>query len=172
MLAHECGQTDETKPCLRTKPIARTKPVPKLSQKMVPALKRKLWKLVSAYIRRRETNDCFSCKKGGLEGSGWHAGHLFPAGSHNIIRFEPKNIHSQCFRCNINLRGNGAAYASAFIERYGIDEFNRLSALSRIQKKWLAYELQDLIDAIQKSDADYECLYAEKYGLNNEGGQA
>jgi hypothetical protein len=36
-------------------------------------------------------------------------------------------------------------------------------------KKWLAYELEELIAAIERGGADYECLYAEKYGLSNEG---
>jgi hypothetical protein len=164
LLAHECGQKDETKPCLR-KPIKRKKPPNKLSQKNLPKLKRKLWALLTAYVKDRDGNTCVSCGKGGLSGKGWHGGHLFPAGKHNIIRYDPKNVHSQCFNCNIDLGGNGAAYAVWHMDKYGMDEFKRLSTLSRHMKSWRSYEIQELIEALQKGGHYYESLYAEKYGL-------
>lgn len=153
------------------KPIARNyrpqrgKRPAKESKKHVPALKRRLWNLFRQYIRDRDGNVCVSCGKGGLEGKGWHAGHLFPAGQHNVIRFEPKNVSSQCYHCNMNLGGNGAAFAQTFIDRYGVEEFMRLSERSKVMKQWRAPELEELIAALEKSGADYEMLYAEKYGL-------
>ncbi len=148
-----------------SKPIKRGKPPKKLSQKDLPKLKRKLWTLFSAYVKDRDGNTCVSCGRGGLEGHGYQAGHLFPAGKHNVIRFDPKNVHPQCFNCNINLGGNGAAYAVWHIAKYGMDEFNRLSTLSRHMKSWRSYEIQELIEALQKGGHYYESLYAEKYGL-------
>jgi len=146
------------------KPLRRAR-ISKHRRSSLAALKRKLWKLFAAYVKERDGNTCFSCGRGGLAGSNWHAGHLFPAGSSSLIRWEPKNVHSQCYHDNINLGGAGAAYAVRFIERYGIDEFNRLSALSREMKAWKPYEIEALIAAIKRSGADYEMAYAELYGL-------
>ena len=129
------------------------------------ALKRKLWELFRMYVRKRDGNTCFSCGHGGLAATNWHAGHMFPAGGSSLLRYEPKNVHSQCYRCNVNLAGNGAAYAAHFLDVYGLPEFERLSALSRRLKAWRAPEIEALIAAIQRSGADYELAYAELYGL-------
>lgn len=153
---------------LRAAPIQRKSRPPKVRKTTLAALKRKLWKLFALYVKERDGNVCFSCGRESLVGSGWHAGHLFPAGSHNVIRLEPKNVHSQCYFCNINLGGNGAAYTARFLDRYGIDEFRRLDALSRRLKQWRSPEIEELIAALKRGGADYEILYAEKYGLSVE----
>lgn len=150
------------KPARKSKPRKRLRRQRKTS---LAALKRKLWAEFSAYVKARDGNVCISCGRGGLEGSNWHAGHLFSAGAHSLIRYHPKNVHSQCFRCNVNLGGNGAAYANEFWKRYGMDEFTRLFNLGRHIKKWTAPEVRDLIDALTRGGADYECLYAERYLL-------
>ncbi len=156
----------------RSKPIARSsKPIsrkvrPRRQRKTsLAALKRKLWLLFAAYVKERDGNSCISCPATGLEGHGWHAGHLFPAGAHAVIKYEPKNVHSQCFRCNINLGGAGAAYTVRFLDKYGVDEFNRLSRLSTKIKQWRAPEIEELIAALKRGGAEYEMFYAEKYGL-------
>lgn len=148
------------------KPIARTTRPRKQRKSSLASLKRKLWRLFGAYVKARDGNICFSCGRPGLSGSGWHAGHMFPAGSASLIRWEPKNVHSQCFRCNIDLGGNGAEYALRFMERYGVEEFKRLSGLSQRLKAWKPYEIEDLIAALERSPAEYESLYAEHYGLS------
>lgn len=129
------------------------------------ALKRKLWAAFSRYVKERDGAVCFSCGRAGLSGTNWHAGHMFAAGASSLLRYEPKNVHSQCYHCNINLGGNGAAYAQAFIAVYGMDEFMRLSNLSRKMKAWKPYEITELIEALQRGGADYEALYAERYTL-------
>jgi len=45
------------------------------------------------------------------------------------LYFHEKNVHCQCYRCNINLGGNGAVYANNFIERYGQEEFDEIIRL-------------------------------------------
>jgi hypothetical protein len=148
-----------------SKPIARNSRPRRQRKSSLACLKRKLWSLFSSYVKERDGNVCFSCGASGLESHGWHAGHLFPAGAHGIIRYEPKNVHSQCYRCNINLGGNGAAYSDRFIEVYGIEEFRRLSALSRTIKQWRAPEVEELIAALKRGGADYEMLYAERHAV-------
>lgn len=145
--------------------IRRKKRPRKQRKTNLAALKRKLWSLFAAYVKERDGNTCFSCGRGGLEGSGWHAGHLFPAGSHNVIRYDPKNVHSQCFHCNCNLGGNGAAYTARFLEKYGMPEFERLNRLSTKLKPWRAPEIEEMIAALKAHGAVYEGFYMERYGL-------
>lgn len=159
------------------KQIARTplkRGTKRIDRKTRPAKKRKtpMGKLLRTlrdkfhtYVKQRDGNTCFSCGRSGLEGLGWHAGHFLSAGKYGVIRYEPKNVHSQCYYCNINLRGNGGAYALAIIETYGVEELQRLQRKRREIKQWKRYEVEEMIAALDKGGADYECLYAERYGL-------
>lgn len=147
------------------RPIKRGKRPRRQRKSTLAELKRELWRLVSGYVKERDGNTCFSCGRGALTGRNWQAGHLFPAGMASLIRYEPKNVHSQCYHCNINLGGNGAAYADRFVGVYGFDEFARLARLARQTKAWRSPEIRELIAAIERSGAHYESLYAERYGL-------
>lgn len=147
------------------KRIASGKAPNPMSKKNLPKLKRKLWKLFSDYIKDRDGNTCFSCGRGGIEGSGWHAGHMFPSGDHAIVRYHPKNVHSQCFHCNINLGGNGAAYTERFLDVYGIEEFRRMCAIKSRERQWQPVEIMELIEALKRGGADFECFYEERYGV-------
>lgn len=143
--------------------IKRSRPK-RVSQKDVPRLKRKLWSLLSPAIKARDGNSCVSCDRKGLDGSNWHAGHLFPAGSHSATRFHPYNIHSQDYRCNISLSGNAAEYASWFISKYGLWFFERMRDASRPTKQWKAWELEILIEKIRINLEEYSKYYEETYG--------
>ena len=72
------------------------------------------------FVKKRDGNVCVSCGKGGLAGKGWHAGHFVKAEICNMkYRYDPRNIHSQCGRCNNWLDGNFIAYEKAMIKKYG-----------------------------------------------------
>lgn len=129
------------------------------------ALKRKLWALFAAYVKERDGNTCFSCGAGAIEGANWHAGHLFNAGGHSNVRYHPKNVHSQCGRCNCWLGGNGAAYALRFLDKYGPECMAQLDRLSRPTKAWKAHEVEDMIVALKTGGADYELLHAQRYEI-------
>lgn len=148
-----------------SKPIARRTRPRRERKTPLATLKRKLWCAFAAYVKERDGNTCFSCGATGLEGQNWHAGHLFQAGQFAIIRYEPKNVHSQCGRCNVWLRGNVARYTARFLDKYGIEEFRRLDALSRRMKQWRAPEVIELILALKRGGAEFEMFYAERYGL-------
>jgi hypothetical protein len=62
------------------------------------------------------------------------------------------------------LRGNTASYASWFLDKYGIEQFQRLSTMSKMLKRWRTHEIIDLIEALKRGPADYELLYEEKHG--------
>ena len=112
--------------------------------------KKKLWEVFSAYIRARDKGVCFTCGKSGLKGSGYHAGHCIPKGSGGLLLyFHEQNVHGQCFRCNINLGGNGAVYAQRIREVYG-DEV--MDEIYRLRGKVVKWTREDYIDLI----AEYE----------------
>lgn len=130
----------------------------------VAALKRQLWTLFAAYVKERDGRTCISCGTEGLDGGNRHAGHLVSRRVSSTL-FAPDNVHVQCGPCNIWKRGNAAAYTLAYLDKYGEDKFRSLMARSRDLQHWTAPQLRELIDAIKKSGADYELLYAEKYGV-------
>ncbi len=51
---------------------------------------------------------------------GYHAGHFIPKSTCGIdLRYDERNIHGQCYHCNINLGGYGAMYHKKMVEKYG-----------------------------------------------------
>jgi len=89
-------------------------------------LKKKLWKLFSEYIRRRDKGICFTCHLT-KHYKQMQAGHFISKAVGGIgLYFHEKNVHCQCYRCNINLGGNGAVYAKRIIEIYGVGTFEKL----------------------------------------------
>ena len=75
------------------------------------ALKKKLWKLCKIKTRERYGNCCYTCGRTGLSGSNWHTGHMIPksiCGAY--LKYDLRNLRPQCYHCNINLGGNGAAF--------------------------------------------------------------
>lgn len=81
--------------------------------------KEELWKWFSKYIRLRDKGICFTCGRY-AEGSGYHAGHFVPAAVGGLLlRYDERNVHGQCYHCNINLGGWGERYAQRMEEKYG-----------------------------------------------------
>jgi hypothetical protein len=86
----------------------------------VAKLKAKLWELCKQIVRKRDGNVCVSCMKGELEGANHHTGHLIPSAACGaFLRYDLRNIHSQCYHCNINLGGNGAMFYKRLVDIYG-----------------------------------------------------
>jgi len=107
-----------------TKPLKRTK-LGKTSKQKISVLKRKLWEMFSKYIRQRDKGICFTCDRK-CEGSGYHAGHFVPKSVGGMtLYFHEKNVHGQCYNCNINLSGNQYIYA----KRLGLEIAEELYAL-------------------------------------------
>lgn len=83
-----------------------------------------LKRLESEFNRRvRQRDDqagrfkCVSCKV-------WHPSRVMEAGhfqrkGHEKLRFDPRNVHGQCHRCNCELSGSRAAYRETLVEKYG-----------------------------------------------------
>lgn len=91
--------------------------------------KKDFWKTFSLYIRTRDNFTCFTCGRKG-EGSGIHAGHYIPKSICGLaLYFDERNVHAQCYHCNINLGGNGRIYERKMIEKYGQEIVNELDRI-------------------------------------------
>lgn len=124
-----------------------------LRQKKVKPLgfyKKKFWKLFSEYIRRRDRGVCFTC---GLT-KHWkqqQAGHCIPKASGGLaLYFDIINVNCQCFRCNINLGGNGAVYIEKIRERFGEGAVEYLFELKKERWKWTKDDYIERIEAYKE----------------------
>jgi hypothetical protein len=89
----------------------------------LPRLKKKLWKIFSEYIRRRDADEngmvkCFTCPKVD-HWKNLQAGHYIPQSIALSLVFHEKNVHQQCAGDNLYKRGNPTVYAIELQKRYG-----------------------------------------------------
>lgn len=93
--------------------------------KLVPKLKKYIWKLYSQYIKLRDADKdgygtCITCgiRKPASDGD-MHAGHWLH-GDNPGTWVNDKNVHLQCgFNCNISKGGARDIYALKLEEKYG-----------------------------------------------------
>ena len=84
-------------------------------------------KVFSIFIRQRDKGVCFTCGTK-QEWKYMQNGH-FVSRSHYATRWDEKNCHCQCLRCNCFMSGNYPVYAERMIDKYGheiVRELNRL----------------------------------------------
>ena len=116
-------------------------------------LKDKLWKLISEYTRRRDADECGMVKCCTCSTiKHWkelHAGHFIPQAQGDAVRYDLRNINSQCYRCNINLGGNGAEYYPYMEETHGKEVIDELRLMSNQTVKYTLSDLEDMIESIQ-----------------------
>lgn len=114
--------------------------------KSVSKSKKKAWKEFADYIKKRDTNylgtQCFSCKRYGT-GRGIQAGHFQP-GRYKVFLFDERQVHAQCYRCNINLKGNWPEYYKAMVKEYGKEEVEEMINRKHDVQQWKVYELEEI----------------------------
>jgi len=113
--------------------------------------KKEFWTVFSKFIRTRDENTCFTCDKKG-SGSGIHAGHFIPKSIGGLtLYFNEKNVHAQCYFCNINLGGNGAEYYRRMVKKYRKKTVDGLFKLRDTgYKKYTIEDYQKLIKKYKK----------------------
>lgn len=93
----------------------------KTSKQPISKIQRELWEHCKRITRTKYSNTCYTCGKGGLEGSNWHTGHLFAKASIGAyLKYDLRVLRPQCYFCNINCGGRGAD----FIEKMRLVEGN------------------------------------------------
>lgn len=133
----------------------RTDKPPKL--KSVSYYKKKLWKLISLFVRRRDADEngmvaCCTCGKIKHYKEG-DAGH-FIDGRHNAIVYDIRQIHFQCKPCNggfinnkdingfeLDAREVKKRYEAYMVKRYGQAVVDELKAADKKRKEFTRQEL-------------------------------
>lgn len=109
--------------------------------------------VVHAYVRERDKGkNCISC------GTPWNnffqAGHYYPAGSFETLKFNLDNIHGQCEQCNLYNSGNFENYTLKLPNRIGKERFEELTRLASIDKQfskvWNLDNLKEIREEIKK----------------------
>lgn len=121
----------------RSPPNRRGKPT-------ISKLKKKLDKTFSLFIRQRDNFTCFTCGNSKQTGKMIHAGH-FASRQFNATRYDEKNVHAQCYACNMFYNGRPHEYAVKLQEVYGDGIIKELRDKAREIKQWSVPELLDLI---------------------------
>lgn len=116
-------------------------------------LKDKLWKLTSEYIRRKNADDngyamCVTCGHRAHYKS-LQAGHFIPQAQGDAVRYDLRNIAPQCYRCNINLGGNGPEYYPYMEKTYGKEVIDELRYLSNQTVKFSLQDLEEMIENVR-----------------------
>lgn len=99
------------------------------------------WKNFSKYIRLKYGPRCYTC---GNIPKVLQAGHFVQGFGHQNTFFSERNVRPQCFRCNINLSGNGAEFARRLQEEFGLGIVKELTDEGRKYKQYAPKELKEL----------------------------
>ncbi len=100
-------------------------------------------KEVNRFINLRDKHlPCISC--GREVGYRQEAGHYMSKGGNGHIRFDEKNINSQCHVCNCHQSANLIKYRENLILKIGLKEVERLE--TKTVKRWEVEELKEIIE--------------------------
>jgi hypothetical protein len=102
-----------------------------------------LQQLVNKWIRKRDGNFCISCNK--ISNGKIDAGHMFSVGNYPSVRFDVRNINSQCIRCNQYNGGSIIEYRENLIKKIGLIEFEDLNTLAHRNRIFDIEELKEMI---------------------------
>jgi hypothetical protein len=125
--------------------------------KSTKSLRKKLWKLVSEYVRRKDVDArgnaiCYTC---GFTGA-WNTldcGHYI---HRDCLDFEVNNLRPQCTRCNRYLHGNLGVYSEKLIKEIGEEEISLMRQRSKQVKKWEVGELEGQIETYKQTLKDLD----------------
>lgn len=114
----------------------------------IPILQQLLDRIFSVYIRLKHANQfgfckCITCG----EMFSWiriQNGHYIDR-RHMATRYDERNCHPQCPRCNIGSRGNLEKYKRAIITKYGVKVLEELESGKRSIEKWTIADYQEKI---------------------------
>ena len=99
----------------------------------------------NTYIRLNDkelNNPCISCRK--PLGTKYDAGHFFNANNHWNLRFDERNVHSQCVYCNRHLHGNLLEYRNQLESYYGANWLTELEKDAKITRKFTIEEVKEI----------------------------
>jgi prefoldin subunit 5 len=106
-------------------------------------LKRLAQKIFNQYIRMRDKDlPCVSCNKIISENEVSHASHFRPA-TNSRLRFDERNVHRSCVKCNVFLSSNAIEYKKALIIKLGVEVVEELENTNE-PYRYTTEELQEI----------------------------
>lgn len=105
----------------------------------------KLWKVFSTYIRLRDADEqgfckCFTCGFT-ADWKRFDAGHGIGR-QHKATKYDERNNHAQCKRCNGFEGGKREVYKEEVNKRYGPQTWEKLEVMSRMTCKRDKFEIE------------------------------
>lgn len=99
-------------------------------------------------IRLEQEKVCVTCGEDGSN-SCLQLGHLITRGA-NSVRFDFRNLHITCKKCNYIHEYRPEIYTNYFIKTYGAEEYDALVRDSKQLKQWKMRELRELLKEMQE----------------------
>ena len=117
---------------------------------------RKLWKVFSEYIRRRDLGRCFTCGviKAWKDMQAGHYIHGSESSKYSPLFFNESNVHCQCPQCNSWKSGNLTEYAYRLKKRYTARILEVLQKLKYNPKHLSIKEMVELTEYYKKKLKD------------------
>lgn len=114
---------------------------------------KKLWKVFSEYIRRRDSNDeglgnCFTCGRL-IHWTNGDCGHGIGR-QHKATKYNERNNHLQCKKCNGFEGGMREKYKEEMNKRYGDNTWDLMEVASKKSFKWAQFEIDQLTNYYKK----------------------
>ncbi len=128
-----------------SKPLKRTK-LRKKSKTKLSTLRRKADETFNRYIRNRDGLVCISC---GTVGS-VDAGHYVATSVSANLRYDERNVNSQCRRCNRFLHGNLEGYAIGLLHKYGTEILEKLHKEKSVICQRTAKDYEEIISTYEE----------------------
>ena len=97
---------------------------------------------------------CFTCERI-VDFDLLHCGH-FISGRGNSLFFEEHNSKAQCPTCNLLLGGNPEVYREKMINKYGIEEVERLESLRHVPVKIRESEFKEISSKFEEEFRNLE----------------
>lgn len=116
-------------------------------------------KLFSLYIRIssadwRGYGKCYTCGK--IEHyKKLQCGHFISRSSHNL-RFDERNVRTQCVSCNVFKNGNYIEYTTRLQKERGYEFVEQLKKDGKKNKQFTVAELEDIITTYKKKVKEYD----------------
>ncbi len=110
----------------------RAKKPRKPKKPTLTSLKKKLWELVKIAVRNKYRNPdgtytCYTCDKRITEPGDAHTAHFIASSVCGAsLRFNMRNLRICCYKCNVQLGGNGIEYYPRMVAEIGQEEVDKL----------------------------------------------
>ena len=126
----------------------------KKKTKPIGFYKRKAWAKMSLYVRLVNACDdgyaeCVTCEKR-LHYKKLQGGHFVPKSLGGDLYFHPANVHCQCYRCNVLLKGNMIKYTLYMLDTFGRHAVDDLLDLVGTKGKYSKAYYMGLIEQYDK----------------------